>query len=137
MRKRKNTKLKNTAIGTLLFGVLFSFAVLIVLSLASSFLLVGFKNPTSNIRIASLTVFLITAAVSGFAVSKHRGAGGIAFSALTSLLFIAVLFAVAIIISKGKISGALFMNYLCYMMISSFTAVIGTRKPKRHSHKHR
>lgn len=131
MRKRKNTKSKNTSLKTLLFGVFFSFAVLIVLSLASSFLLAGFKNPTADIRIASLAVFLITAAVSGFAVSKHRAGSGIAISALTSLLFIAVLFAVALVISKGKISGALFMNYLCYMMISLFTAFIGARKPKR------
>ena len=132
MKKRKNKKSKNTAIGTLLLGILFSFTVLIVLSLISSFLLIGLKNPTANIRTASLAVFLVTAAVSGFAVSKHRGEGGIAFSALTALAFIALLFALALIMSKGKISGVLFMNYLCYMLISSFTALLGSKKRKRH-----
>ena len=132
MKKRKNKKSKNTAIGTLLLGILFSFTVLIVLSLISSFLLIGLKNPTANIRIASLAVFLVTAAVSGFAVSKHRGEGGIAFSALTALAFIALLFALALIMSKGKISGVLFMNYLCYMLISSFAALLGSKKRKRH-----
>lgn len=131
MRKRKNSKSKNTSLKTLLFGVIFSFTVLVILSLASSFLLVGFKNPTANIGIASLAVFLVTAAISGFTISKHRACGGIAFSALSSLLFIALLFAVALIISKGQISGGLFMNYLCYMLISLFTAFIGARKPKR------
>ncbi len=132
MKKRKNTKSKNTPLGTLLLGIAFSFAVMIVLSLVSSFLLVGFKNPTANIRVASLTVFLITAAVSGFFVSKRYGKGGIVISALTALAFIALLFAVALVISKGKISGVLFMNYLCYMLISSFAALLGAKKRKRH-----
>lgn len=131
MRKRKNAKSKSTALGTILFGVVFSFAVLAVLSLLSSFLLIGLKNPTANIRIASLVIFLITAAISGFTVSKRRGKGGISVSALSSLAFIALLFAMALIISKGKLSGALFMNYLCYMMISSFTALLGAKKINR------
>ena len=132
MKKRKNTKSKNTPLGNLLLGIAFSFGVMIVLSLDSSFLLVGFKNPTANVRVASLAVFLITAAVSGFFVSKRCGKGGIAISALTALAFIALLFAVALIMSKGKISGVLFMNYLCYMMISSFTALLGAKKRNRH-----
>lgn len=132
MKKRKNSKFQKTTAGTLFLGVAFSFAMLVLMSLIFSFALIGFKNPTGNIGTASLAVFLITAAITGFTVSKYKGDGGIAISALTSLAFVLILMATALISAKGKISGALFMNCLCYMLISSFTAFLGRKRPKRH-----
>ena len=93
MKKRKNKKTKKAHLTVLAIGVAFSFAVLIILSLISSFILVGFKNPTANIRAMSLAVFLITAAISGFFISKKCESGGITITVLTALAFIAVLFA--------------------------------------------
>lgn len=131
MKKRKGSKFQKTNAGTLILGVAFSFAMLMLTSLIFSFALIGFKNPTGSIGTASLAVFLITAAIAGFTVSKYKGDGGIAISALTSLAFVLILMAAALISAKGKISGALFMNYLCYMLISSFTAFLGRKRPKR------
>jgi hypothetical protein len=39
--------------------------------------------------------------------------------------------AVALITARGKVSGAVFMNSLCYMLISSFTAFLGRKREKR------
>ena len=131
MKKRNNFKIKKSNVGTLLLGVAFSFCVLIVTSLIFSFILIGLKNPTGSIRTASLAVFLITASIAGFSVSRYKGNGGALLSILTSAAFIFILFAVTLISSRGKVSGGIFMNYICYIMISVFTAFLAGKRKKR------
>ena len=131
MKKRNNFKIQKSNVGTLLIGVAFSFGVLIVTSLIFSFILIGLKNPTGSIKTASLAVFLITAAIAGFSVSKYKGNGGALLSILTSAAFIFILLAVTLISSKGKVGGGIFMNYICYIMISAFTAFLAGKRKKR------
>lgn len=132
MKKRNNFKFRKSNVGTLLLGVAFSFGVLIVTSLIFSFILIGFKNPTGSIRTASLAVFLITAAIAGFSVSRYKGNGGALLSMLASAAFIFILLGATLICSKGKVSGGILMNYVCYIMISSFTAFLAGKRKKRH-----
>lgn len=131
MKRHRGIKSKSTPLGAMIFGIVFSFLSLIALSLVASAILMMGKNPTGNLSLASFAVFLIAGAVSGFIISKHKGDGSIGIAIIASLIFIGIMLAVALITAKGKVSGAVFMNSLCYMLISSFTAFLGRKREKR------
>lgn len=131
MRKRKNSRLRKTMGGTLLLGVIFSFAALTVISLVCSAILMTSNNPTGNLKIASLASLLICGAVSGFFTSKYKGEGGVITSIITSVAFIALMLIISMIASKGDVGGITFMNYLCYLMIAVFAAFLGRKRERK------
>ena len=135
MKKHRGSKIKKSALGSLLFGVLFSFAMLIIISFVSSALLMASKNPGGSIKVVSFAVLLITAAVSGFTVSKYKGEGGVVTSLISSVISVIIMLGISIICSGGKVGGVIFMNYLCYVLIAAFTAFLGKKRERRHRHR--
>ena len=130
MKKRKGIKTSKTAVGRIFSSVGFSFILLIPISLLFGGMLLTLKNPVGNLKIASLAVLLISGAVSGFLNSKRIGEGGVAFSVISSFIFVLVMFSVSLVMTKGHVSGILFMNYLCYMLIASFSAFLARKRQK-------
>ncbi len=129
MKKHKRRGMSG-GISSFLFGVLLSFGFLISLSLIASIFLISAKNPTKNLGAVSLAVLLICALISGFVNSKRGGENGIAYSVVTSLSFTLLLVIISLILTKGKMGGMLFMNYLCYMMVAAFSAFLGKRRKR-------
>lgn len=134
MKKRKGTKTSKSAVGKLFSSVLFSFLLLIPVSLLSGGILLFLKNPVGSMKVASLAVLLISAAISGFSNSKRCGDGGIIFAIVSSFVFVLIMFSVSLVATKGHVSGVLFMNYVCYMLVSSLFAFLAVR---RKGHKRR
>ncbi len=117
---------------TLLFGVIFSFVAVFAFSLIASLIIMGSKNAVSTAQRISLIVFLISGAVSGFLTSKFKGEGGILLSAISSVIFVMILCAIALVVSRGNIGGKLFMNYICYLPVAFLFAFLGKKKARRH-----
>lgn len=125
MRKYKKSL---TLPKSIILGVLFSFITLLVITLVSSFVVLRFKNPTNLVPTASLVVFVLCGTVSGFSLSKLKGDGGMAFALITGLTFIFLFIIVSLILTKGRVPGMLFMNALCYLLVSAFWAFIGKKR---------
>lgn len=120
----------------LFISVMISFAVLLAGCLILSFVIVRLKNPTEALPIASLALFLGSGFLSGFLISRQRENGGPVFALLCSVIFIFIFLLVSLIITKGHIPGVLFMNSLCYMLISALAAFLGKKREKvRRSHR--
>ena len=132
MKKRKKARNSQGKCGFFLFGILFSLGFLLVLSLIAAIFLTSVKNPTKNLGAVSLAVFLIGAAMSGFVNSKRGGENGILSSVITSGAFTLLMLVISLILAKGKLSGMVFMNYICYMLVSAFFAFIGRKRTTRH-----
>ena len=131
MKRRLKTGFIKTPLGSLLFGILFSFAVLLALSSLIGGILSALENPTKSIGTASMISFLLSSAVSSFAISKIKSESGSLYSFLTSLLFIFVIFIISFILSDGKISLQTLMNCLCYLLISVAFSFLGKRKTRK------
>lgn len=132
MKKHRGIKVKKTPLGTIAFGIIFSFSAIIIISFIASAILMTSKNPTGSLSFVSFIAFLVAGAISGFIISRYKGDGGIGASVLVSLIFVAVMLAISLISAKGKVEGGAFMNLLCYMLISSFTAFLGRKREKKH-----
>ena len=131
--KRRKTKQK-TSLAVLFFGIVFSFATLAVLSFISSFILSNTQNPLISIKLTSLVTLLCTAAISGFAIAKYKGDLNFGISITAAVSVAALILAISLISSKGSASGGVFMNCICYALISVFFSFIG-RKRKAHRHR--
>ena len=132
MKKHRAIKTPQTIPGILVFGILFSFAALFIISAILAGLIMSTSNPSGNIKTVSLAALLISGAISGFVISKRKGDGGIVTSLLTSLIFVGLIIIIALISSKGKVSGVVFMNCICYALISIFTSFLAKKRPRRH-----
>ena len=135
MKKRKGTKTSKSALVNIAASVGLSFLILVPTALVFGALLLILKNPVGNLKIASLAAFLISAAISGFVNSRRMGERGAVSSVISSLVFIIAMLSVSLVLTRGRVSGALFMNYLCYMLTASlFAAFGGRRKARRRRH---
>lgn len=131
MKKHKRMRAAGSGTGSILLGILYSFAFLIVLALLASIFLAGAKSPTKNLGAVSLAVFLIGALASGFVNSKRGGEGGFVRSLITALAFTLLLLVISLIAAGGKISGMHFMNCACYMLVAAFAAFLGRKNPRK------
>ena len=129
--KRRKTK-QRTHLSVLVFGIIFSIATLAMLSFVSSFILMSTKNPLLSVKTASLVTLLSTAAISGFATAKYKGDLNFGISILTSLSVTVLMLAISLISAKGNVGGGIFMNYVCFLLISVFFSFVGRRKIRRH-----
>ena len=134
MKKHRGASKKTTLPRALLSGVGISLAVLLVFALIASAIIMTASNPTGSVKAASLVTLLVSGAVSGFLISKKRGEGGAFASLLSSIIFIAVILAASLIMSKGQVGGIIFMNCLCYFLISFFFSLLAK---KRYRHRRR
>ena len=132
-RRRSKQRAPHTVI---IFGIIFSFAILTILSFISSFILANTQNPILSIKITSLVIILLTAAISGFAIAKYKGDLNFGISIFTSLAVTVIMLAISLISAKGNVGGT-FMNYGCYALISLFFSFVGSRKAKTHHRRNR
>ena len=132
MRRKKGTRACKSNVSTILFGVIFSFTALFIISFAFSLILMASENPGDGVGKISLAALLITAFISGFAVSKYKGEGGVKTSILTSFISAAVILSSSLILSKGNVGGGVFMNCLCYFMMASLAAFLSRKRERRH-----
>ena len=128
---KKRSKFKMTGVATVFVGVGASFGILIILTLLGAALISSLADPLSSIKTASLVLFLISGAVSGFVVAKFKSEGGILLSALSSLIFSLMLIAVSLICNKGSVGGGILMNALCYFLIAALFAFFGRKRERR------
>lgn len=132
MKKHRGAKKTMTLSRTLLLGVGISFAVLLIFSLIFSGLIMTTTSPVSSIKTVSLVTLLVSGAVSGFIVSKIKGDGGVFASLFSALIFIGVILALSLILTKGNVGGIVFMNCLCYLLISAFSSFFAKKRVRRH-----
>ena len=134
MKKHRGTSRKTTLSRALLFGIGISFAVLLTISLIFSGLVMTSSNPTGEVKAVSLATLLAAGAASGFIISRKMGDGGAFASLLSALAFIGIILAASLILTKGRVGGIVFMNCLCYLLVSVFFSFIAK---KRHRHRRR
>lgn len=132
MKRHRNSKTQRTPLSVFIFGIIFSFATLVILSFIASLILAGTKNPIMSIKMTSFVIILVSGAASGFAISKYRKELSFGISIVTSVTVAALMLLISLISAKGQVGSGVFMNYLCYVLISVFFSFIGRRKAKRH-----
>ena len=120
MKKRRFKK--SGSGGGLLFGALFSLSSLILSLAIFSFILSMLENPITFVGVSSLAALLVSGALSGFVIAKHKGEGGALTAFLSSIITSALIFATGLICSGGKIQLSVLMNILCYILISALFA---------------
>ena len=130
MKKRFKISGELSLLPSLALGVAISTAALLVSALILSGILLVLKNPTAAIKPASLIIFLLCGAVSGFLTAKIKGKGGVAVSVISAFIFVVIMLLVALIVCRGKISGAALMNALCFMLTAALFAYFGRERKK-------
>ena len=132
MKRHRVTKKRQAPLAALLFGVSLSFSAIILVSFIASAILFNTKTPIGKVDVASLISLLVAGALSGFAISKKKGEGGIVTASICSATSIAIMLLISLISGSGNIGGKSFMNYVCYILVSVFFAFIGRKREKKH-----
>lgn len=135
---KKNAKTKGGfGASDVLFGFLISFLAMLATSLIASIILYMQADPTPLIDVASLIVLLVTAAVSGYIISKRTSEQKMLTVVLSSLLLCFLLFVIGMIITAGGVTNRVYLNYLCYIGVAILFAWLGGRAPaRRRRHRH-
>ena len=131
MQKRKSHKRERNVFQSVLIGAALSAAVLLVFSLISSLILGMTDNPLALADDISLVALLLSAAMSGYTISRRARSSGMLISSLSSLLLCLVLLLVGAIVAGADLSGKVFLNYLCYMGVALLFARLGGIELKR------
>ena len=132
MKKHRGIKAQRTLPGTLVFGVVVSFAILFIASLILAGLIMTTSNPIGSIKTVSLAALLVSGVISGFVISKRKGEGGFLASLLSALIFVGIIFAISLILTKGNVGGVVLMNGLCYLLVSAFSSLLAKNRGRRH-----
>ena len=115
-----------------LAGLLISVGVLVITSLVMSALAYSSPDPTGKIGIYSLVSLILSAAISGFMVSRFFSDGGIGIALLTSFSVVLILMLFGVIIGGGRLGGGAFMNYLSYFGVALLFTIFGKKRERRH-----
>ncbi len=109
-------------------GVLFSYVVLILLSIFGAFLCNLTDDPVRLVGVVSFATLLLSAAISGFIISKLREDGGAILSMLSASGFIIIRIIISLFMSGTDLSDLL--DCVCYLGTSVIFALFGQRKLK-------
>ena len=132
MKRRKRTKNQLSPARAIFLRQIFSAATLFVLSIIFAVILSVMKNPIGSLKVTSLVALLASGAVSGIAIARRKGDGGVRCAIISAVIFALIIIAVSLIITGGKIGGLQFMNSLCYILVSALFALLpGRKKEKR------
>ena len=110
-------------------GVAFSFVALAVVSLFGAFVCNATEDPARLVGMASFITLLVTAALSGFIISKVRGEGGAILSVLSAAGFVIVRIIISLFLSGTELSDLL--DCSCYLGTGAIFAMLGQRKSGR------
>ena len=129
-KRRKFSENKNGA-RRFFLEVLLSIAAIILSSFVMAIIANGSKNSTANLALYALLSLLISAALSGFFISRLRTDGGVKWALLAAVAVVLLMSGGAMIICKGKIAPASIMNYLSYLGVCLIFTYLGRKKEKR------
>ena len=119
------------------FILCFAISILLILlfSLLSALILDNLNDPTKNLGLFSLGAMILSALMSGAICSRIKSEGGLRFASLVGLAVLLLMLLISVILSKGKVSLAAFMNYGCYFgcyaLLSYFGGKGGRSKKRR------
>ena len=124
-------------------GVAESFAIclgistllIILFSVISAVIAYMLDDPTRLLGLFSLASMLLAGIIGGICCARIKGDGGVRFAALVALAIVLLMLLINVILSEGRVSGAAFMNYGCYMGIYSLSAFLGKKTDKHRKHK--
>ena len=119
----------------LIFGILFNAAIFFITALASAIILSRTENPTAHVGLCGMICLFVTAASSGFAVSKYKGDGGVLPAVLSSLFFVLVVLMIGLISGKGKLPLISVINLASFMIISALAAILGRKRERKRRRK--
>lgn len=88
-------------------------------------------DPTARIGVYSLVSLLAAAAVSGFAVSRLAGEGGVKCAVLSALSVVLIMTLVALIITGEVPTLGALMNYGCYLGVAALSAILARRRSRK------
>ena len=126
MKKRTRVREKSAA-AVILIGAPVQAVFLALISLILAFVSTLTENPTALVGIFSIAAVLLSGLISGGAISKYKGEGGILTAILSSLLFVLLLLLAALIISRGELGGAALLNAVIYLVSAALGAAAGNR----------
>ncbi len=114
-----------------------SAATIILLSLIGTVIAGSLDDPTRHLGLISLGVMLLSAALGGIISSGIRGEGSTGFSALVALTVVLIMLLINVLICKGRVSLAAFMNYACYFGVAVMSAFLNRKRSGRRKHRHK
>ena len=120
------------------FILCFAISVLLLLlfSLLSALILDNLNDPTKNLGLFSLGAMILSALMSGAICSRIKSEGGLRFASLVGLAVLLLMLLINVILSKGKVSLAAFMNYGCYFATYILSAYVGRKRDGHRKHRH-
>lgn len=121
---------------TFLISFAISVLLILLLSLLSALIVGSLEDPTKLLGLFSLGSLLISAAISGVISTRMKGEGGLGFAALVALSVVLIMLLINVIICSGKVSGASFMNYGCYMGVAVLSAFLGKKRDRHRKHRY-
>lgn len=130
MAKRRFKALRGGAVGRLLSCVLISLGLVLVSTLIMAALAGISENPSEKIDVYSLAALLISALVSGFVSAKISECEGIKIPLLASFATVLIMLLISVIMGVSP-SGASFMNYGCFILVSVFSGFLARKRERR------
>jgi putative membrane protein (TIGR04086 family) len=110
---------------------------MLAFSMIMAAILLRSNDPTGRLGLLSFVVLIFSAAVGGFATAKLNPTKKLRFSLTVALSACVIMMLIALISTKGHLSVASFMNYLCYLGVFSLFAQLGGRSKKKNRRKRR
>ena len=132
MKKRASSRDENVFISVLRHSGV-SLAIMLVAVLIGAITVNMTKDPLAITDAVSLAVLLVSAVISGAVIGRSGRKSAMLISLLSSLFLSLILLMVGLVLSKGEISGRVFLNYLIYIGASALASRIGKRGRTRRS----
>lgn len=133
---KKKFILKDNFLISFFILIFTSFAIITAMSLLFAVIATFMRDPTGSIQLLSLISLVISALINGFLVAKIKPKASIGLYIGFSLVCILIMLTICLISCGGKVPASAFMNYCCYLGISTFTSLITAKKGgKRKKHK--
>jgi len=116
---------------SVLLGLLISCLCMLAVSLLCAVILYIQGDPLALVDLASLAVLLVSAAISGYIISRRSPEKKLLTVTLSSLLLCLLLFVIGMILTGGGVTTRVYLNYLCYVGVALLFAWLASRKPER------
>jgi len=113
----------------------FSAAMIILCSFIMALIASASGDPTRMVGIYSLVAMIVSAALGGIFSGRMRGDGGTVYALLVALAVVIIMLLIALIVRGGKVGGSAFMNYGCYLGVSTLAAILGKKRKIHRAHR--
>ena len=116
---------------SLVFGILFTLATFLILTVIASLVLSKTKDPLGKSGLAAILVLLLCGAISGFFTAKYKGAHAVFPVAISSLTLAIPLLFCGIFITGGRYSLISAINLTLFVAVSCLFAALATGKKRK------